>query len=149
MDSFSAIFNLSGLVWHFFTKCRCCPLFISFSSSSLYNINKRNLQALTNRSASDNRPSCLVLDEIDGIHNSASKYLLSRIQAQNVKKKAKKDAGPLLRPIICICNDPYVPSLRELRKEALILHFNGIDRSRLTARLEEVCRMNQVEVRYV
>ena len=89
-----------------------------------------------------------MLDEIDGIHNSASKYLLSRIQAQNVKKKAKKDAGPLLRPIICICNDPYVPSLRELRKEALILHFNGIDRSRLTARLEEVCRMNQVEVRY-
>ena len=53
-----------------------------------------------------------------------------------------------MRPIICICNDPYVPSLRELRKEALILHFNGIDRSRLTARLEEVCRMNQVEVRY-
>ena len=104
------------------------------------------IKALTNQSAADKRPKCLVLDEIDGIHQAASKFLVNRILAKNEKKKGKKDIGPLMRPIICICNDPYVPSLRELRKEALILHFNGIDRSRLTARLEEVCRMNKVEV---
>lgn len=107
-------------------------------------------QALTNRSANDKRPSCLILDEIDGIHHAAAKFLLTRIQAGKTTgkktKKTKKEIGPLIRPIICICNDPYVPALRELRHEALILHFNGIDRSRLTARLEEVCRMNKVKV---
>jgi len=109
---------------------------------------KNGVQALTNRNATDARPNCLILDEIDGIHGPSAKFLVSRIQAKKAEKskKSKKDIGPLVRPVICICNDPYVPALRELRKEALILHFNGVDRSRLTSRLEEVCRMNAVKV---
>ena len=103
---------------------------------------------MTNQNANDKRPNCLILDEIDGIHGPAAKFLLSRVQAVQTKKtkKGKKEVGPLMRPIICICNDPYVPALRELRTEALVLHFNGIDRTRLTARLEQVCKMNDVRV---
>jgi hypothetical protein len=83
---------------------------------------------LTNSSATNKKPSCLILDEIDGVAAPSAKFLLSRIQAVETKnKKGKKnELGPLKRPIICICNDPYVPALRELRKEALIVNFNGI-----------------------
>ena len=39
-----------------------------------------------------------------------------------------------------------MPALRELREHTLILYFNGIDRSRLTSRLEDVCKLNHVKV---
>jgi len=66
---------------------------------------------------------------------------------EKVKQKKGGDVfGPLVRPIICICNDPYVPALRELREFTLILYFNGVDRTRLTGRLEDVCKLNHVKV---
>ena len=52
----------------------------------------------------------------------------------------------MVRPIIAICNDPFVPALRELREHTIILHFNGVDRSRLTTRLEDVCKLNHVKI---
>lgn len=40
------------------------------------------------------------------------------------KKKGKKKAGGIVkRPVICICNDIYVPALRPLRQIAFTLHF--------------------------
>jgi chromosome transmission fidelity protein 18 len=41
------------------------------------------------------------------------------------KGKKKKGAKPqiLKRPVICICNDLYVPALRQLRQQALIINF--------------------------
>lgn len=41
------------------------------------------------------------------------------------KKRGKKVTTPtfLKRPIICICNDVYVPALRPLRQLAFIIHF--------------------------
>lgn len=44
----------------------------------------------------------------------------------NRKKKTdgKEKKGIILkRPIICICNDIYVPALRNLRQNAFILNF--------------------------
>lgn len=44
----------------------------------------------------------------------------------NRKKKTdgkEKKAIILKRPIICICNDIYVPALRNLRQNAFILNF--------------------------
>ena len=42
------------------------------------------------------------------------------------------------RPIICICNDLYTPSLRALRKIALVVAFPQTLSSRLAARLKEI-----------
>ncbi len=42
------------------------------------------------------------------------------------EKRAKgrgKAPGPLLRPIIAICNDLYCPALRPLRDVARVFHF--------------------------
>ena len=40
-----------------------------------------------------------------------------------VKKKSKKAAQQLCRPIIAVCNDMYAPALRPLRGIAKIVQF--------------------------
>ncbi|XP_053327778.1 chromosome transmission fidelity protein 18 homolog [Spea bombifrons] len=95
------------------------------------------------------RPNCLIIDEIDGAPTPAIAMLLSLINRKDGKetesgseltggKKKKKDGGLLLRPIICICNDQYVPSLRQLRQQAFMLNFPQTLPSRLVQRLYEI-----------
>ncbi|KAM4631622.1 chromosome transmission fidelity protein 18 homolog [Discoglossus pictus] len=97
----------------------------------------------------DERPNCLIIDEIDGAPTVSINMLLSLINRKDGKeaeagpeavvgKKKKKDGGLLLRPIICICNDQYVPSLRQLRQQAFMLNFPQTMPSRLVQRLYEI-----------
>ncbi|CAG5928696.1 unnamed protein product [Menidia menidia] len=93
------------------------------------------------------RPNCLIIDEIDGAPAAAINVLLSVLNrkdgpggeasAETMKKKKKKEPI-LLRPIICICNDLYVPALRPLRQQAFLLTFPQTQPSRLTQRLSEI-----------
>ncbi|XP_063286530.1 chromosome transmission fidelity protein 18 homolog isoform X1 [Pelobates fuscus] len=95
------------------------------------------------------RPNCLIIDEIDGAPTVSINMLLSLVNWKDGKdtesgseltmgKKKKKDGGLLLRPIICICNDQYVLSLRQLRQQAFMLHFPQTLPSRLVQRLYEI-----------
>ncbi|XP_033820967.1 chromosome transmission fidelity protein 18 homolog [Periophthalmus magnuspinnatus] len=90
------------------------------------------------------RPNCLVIDEIDGAPAAAINILLATInrkdgqkEGETAKKKKKKESI-LLRPIICICNDLYVPALRPLRQQAFLLTFPQTQPSRLVQRLAEI-----------
>ncbi|VDI30305.1 chromosome transmission fidelity protein 18 [Mytilus galloprovincialis] len=104
---------------------------------------KNKIEAATQMKAvmgAEPRPNCLIIDEIDGAPQPAINMLINltkKIEEQATKKK-KKDGGVLLRPIICICNDQYVPALRQLRQTALIMNFPPTEPSRLAARLYEV-----------
>lgn len=51
----------------------------------------------------------------------------------------RKGPGPLMRPIICICNDPYAPALRQLREVAKVFKVQPPSSARLNGRLREVC----------
>lgn len=56
------------------------------------------------------------------------KFALGKTTGRGKGAKAKKTAGGetsgiLKRPIICICNDVYVPALRPLRQAAFVVHF--------------------------
>ncbi|XP_069838245.1 chromosome transmission fidelity protein 18 homolog isoform X2 [Dendropsophus ebraccatus] len=97
----------------------------------------------------DERPNCLVIDEIDGAPTISINMLLSLVNRKDGKdadggseaattKKKKKEGGLLLRPIICICNDQYVPALRPLRQQAFMLNFPQTLPSRLVQRLYEI-----------
>ncbi|GFY74627.1 chromosome transmission fidelity protein 18 homolog [Trichonephila inaurata madagascariensis] len=89
----------------------------------------------------DQRPNCLILDEIDGAPAASINVLLSFIKSVGIPKGQKRKKGdiPLLtRPIICICNDQYSPALKPLRQLALVLNFPTTATSRLAARLYEV-----------
>lgn len=50
------------------------------------------------------------------------------------KKKGEESTKILRRPIICICNDAYVPALRPLRQLAFIVHFPPTASARLELR---------------
>ncbi|XP_070811386.1 chromosome transmission fidelity protein 18 homolog isoform X8 [Pituophis catenifer annectens] len=93
------------------------------------------------------KPNCLVIDEIDGAPMASINVLLSIInqkpgmaesEDQPSGAKSKGRSGLLLRPVICICNDQYVPALRLLKQQAFLLHFPSTLQSRLVQRLHEI-----------
>ncbi|XP_062392857.1 chromosome transmission fidelity protein 18 homolog isoform X2 [Sardina pilchardus] len=102
------------------------------------------------------KPNCLVIDEIDGAPSAAISVLLATLNRKesrddgesgaNALKKKKKKETVLLRPIICICNDLYVPALRPLRQQAFLLAFPQTQPSRLTQRLGEISRFQGMKV---
>ncbi|XP_063041497.1 chromosome transmission fidelity protein 18 homolog isoform X2 [Engraulis encrasicolus] len=103
------------------------------------------------------KPNCLIIDEIDGAPSAAINVLLAILNRKesrdegegagpNSLKKKKKKENVLLRPIICICNDLYVPALRPLRQQAFLLAFPQTQPSRLTQRLAEISRYQGMKV---
>ncbi|XP_054445148.1 chromosome transmission fidelity protein 18 homolog isoform X2 [Pteronotus mesoamericanus] len=98
------------------------------------------------------KPNCLVIDEIDGASMAAVNVLLSIIDRKGPKeakpgslatlagegRRLRAEGGVLMRPVICICNDQFAPSLRQLKQQALLLHFPPTLPSRLMQRLQEI-----------
>uniref|UniRef100_A0A182RUR9 AAA+ ATPase domain-containing protein n=1 Tax=Anopheles funestus TaxID=62324 RepID=A0A182RUR9_ANOFN len=101
----------------------------------------------------ENRPNCIVLDEIDGAPVAAIEFLLRFIagntgtqKASGAKKanKAGRDKVLLKRPIICICNDMYVPALRQLRQVAYVVNFPPTEGVRLAERLLVIAKKEHI-----
>ncbi|NXI72017.1 CTF18 protein, partial [Anseranas semipalmata] len=94
----------------------------------------------------DEKPNCLIIDEIDGAPTASISVLLSIINSKEAEGEAaagagrrrRREGGLLLRPVICICNDQYVPALRPLRQQAFLLSFPRTAPSRLAQRLGEI-----------
>lgn len=98
------------------------------------------------------RPNCLVIDEIDGAPTAAINVLLSILNRKGPQeaeqggtavataggRRRRAEGGLLTRPIICICNDQFTPSLRQLKQQALLLHVPPTLPSRLVQRLQEI-----------
>lgn len=95
------------------------------------------------------KPSCLILDEIDGAPIQTVDFLLKYINSKiNEKTKNQKKDKPikiLKRPIICICNELYTPSLRQLRQQAFVIHFPNTSSTKLAQRLMEICRKQDIK----
>ena len=51
---------------------------------------------------------------------------------------------PLLRPIICICNDLYASSLTKLRPHARIIRLNRPNDFHLVKRLRDICETEKM-----
>ncbi|CAG8743103.1 16355_t:CDS:10, partial [Racocetra persica] len=64
-------------------------------------------------------------------------YCLNNHGLSGKKKKSAK--RPLLRPIICICNDQYTAALRPLKAHAKVVNFKRMQSNRLANRLKEIC----------
>jgi len=99
---------------------------------------------------SNPQPNCLIIDEIDGAPAPAINYLVSVLQdndgtsAAAAAKKKKKGSSMIPRPIICICNELYAPSLRPLRSMALVLQFPPTNPTRLAQRLMAIAREQSI-----
>uniref|UniRef100_A0A8D8QWV5 Chromosome transmission fidelity protein 18 homolog n=1 Tax=Cacopsylla melanoneura TaxID=428564 RepID=A0A8D8QWV5_9HEMI len=94
----------------------------------------------------DPKPNCLVLDEIDGSPQASIEVLVKYVTGKTStnKKKKDKESNNLKRPIICICNDLYVPALRPLRQIAFVLQFPPTSSARLAGRLMEVSKEEHI-----
>ncbi|XP_015279552.1 PREDICTED: chromosome transmission fidelity protein 18 homolog [Gekko japonicus] len=114
---------------------------------------KQRIEAATQMKSvlgADERPNCLIIDEIDGAPTASINVLLNTVNQKGKEAEAegaassasgrrkRREGGLLLRPIICICNDQYVPSLRQLRQQSFLLHFPSTAPSRLVQRLQEI-----------
>ncbi|KAE9221601.1 hypothetical protein PF004_g13015 [Phytophthora fragariae] len=98
----------------------------------------------------ERKPNCIILDEIDGAMNgsdgkSAIEVILEIANAPLQRKKAgaktaAKNRHPLIRPLICICNDLYASVLRPLRQMAKIFTLDAPHSQRLVTRLKHICR---------
>ncbi|XP_023472449.1 chromosome transmission fidelity protein 18 homolog [Equus caballus] len=98
------------------------------------------------------KPNCLVIDEIDGAPTAAINVLLSILDRKGPQeaepgvlvepagggRRRRAEGGLLMRPIICICNDQFALSLRQLKQQAFLLHFPPTLPSRLVQRLQEI-----------
>lgn len=115
--------------------------------------------ALESASLKDPRPTCLVVDEIDGATGGAGgseesrgfiKALVDLIEdgkgsaSGSRSRKKKKGTKPLLRPIICICNDLYAPALRPLRQYCRMVRFQRPTSNHLVTRLRGICEREQL-----
>ena len=100
----------------------------------------------------DGRPNCIVLDEIDGAPVATIEFLLRFISgalpvkgAKKAAKGEKADKFILKRPIICICNDMYVPALRQLRQIAFVVNFPPTESARLAERLLLIAKQEKIQ----
>ncbi|GBE81792.1 hypothetical protein BKA93DRAFT_445860 [Sparassis latifolia] len=94
------------------------------------------------------KPILVVVDEIDGATggtDNSSGFIQRLIQLTYDKPRKKgrkldpKASRPLLRPIICICNDLYASSLAKLRPLARIVRFSRPNDVHLVRRLRDIC----------
>ncbi|KAF5331123.1 hypothetical protein D9619_005373 [Psilocybe cf. subviscida] len=100
------------------------------------------------------KPVLLIIDEIDGATGTGdnSNTFIHKLVQLITAKPRKKEKGhkndnrnkgmrPLLRPIICICNDHNASSLAKLRPIASQIRFNRPADVHLVKRLKEVCQI--------
>ncbi|XP_012223290.1 chromosome transmission fidelity protein 18 homolog [Linepithema humile] len=98
------------------------------------------------------RPNCLIFDEIDGAPAASIELLLKFVQGKLVSKTKKgkgqteKMSDSCKRPVVCICNEPYAPTLRTLRAAAVIIPVPEVSPLRLAERLMDIARKEKLNV---
>lgn len=126
-------------------------------------LSRRITDATEMQSMRDPRPTCVVIDEIDGAMGGsegrgAIGALVGLVTAKRGargdgggaegpagKGKGGRKAEVLTRPIICICNDLYAPALRPLRDVARVFHFKRPDPRKISARLRRICQLERIQ----
>lgn len=99
------------------------------------------------------KPVLLIIDEIDGATGageSSNTFIHKLVQLTQDKRRKKQRSGqkrdhdvkrPILRPIICICNDVNASSLAKLRPHALQIRFTRPSDVHTAKRLREICEI--------
>ncbi|KAF9651533.1 P-loop containing nucleoside triphosphate hydrolase protein [Thelephora ganbajun] len=99
------------------------------------------------------KPVLVVVDEIDGATGAGDssagfiQKFIALTQDNPKMKRQKNDKSerrPLLRPIICICNDLYASSLTKLRAHARIIRLARAADVHLVKRLRDICERERL-----
>lgn len=96
---------------------------------------------------SDRRPSCLILDEIDGVDGKGAIEALVDIVKADIPLKSQKKKGLYLRrPLILICNNKYAPALRPILPHCRHFSLAAPSQTRLISRLRACLQEEQLVV---
>ena len=97
------------------------------------------------------KPNCVIFDEIDGAPSQTVDFILKYLGSKQKEKtkdnnnsKKEKNEKTVKRPVICICNELYTPSLRNLRQKAFVIHFPNTSSTKLIQRLMEICKRQEI-----
>ncbi|KAG0259775.1 hypothetical protein DFQ27_003895 [Actinomortierella ambigua] len=112
------------------------------------------------------KPNLLIIDEIDGASSSGGDQSFIKLLvdiasveahppnqrsgegglATTTRSRGRKQQHkrPLMRPIICICNDQYASVLRPLRTIAQIYQFRKPSVRAVVKRLQQICELEQL-----
>ncbi|CAD6915181.1 unnamed protein product [Tilletia controversa] len=137
------------------------------NAGAVENIVKMALQSASLKNPK--RPTLVLIDEIDGATGGGTgggagtgtgagaegggeggfvRALIKLIEGGRGSKGKGRDkktiSKPLLRPIICVCNDAFAPALRGLRPMAKLLRYNRVPTQTLVKRLKEVCELENM-----
>uniref|UniRef100_A0A1I8A3U7 AAA domain-containing protein n=1 Tax=Steinernema glaseri TaxID=37863 RepID=A0A1I8A3U7_9BILA len=91
----------------------------------------RSVGSVNSMQENSSKPSCLIIDEIDGAHIETIKYLVTVV--------SDKGRYAIRRPIICICNNLFATALRSLKPHAFLLEVPSTRPNRLYGRLRTIC----------
>ncbi|KAH8554492.1 P-loop containing nucleoside triphosphate hydrolase protein [Umbelopsis sp. PMI_123] len=115
----------------------------------------QNEEASRDNKSFAQKPNLLIIDEIDGASSGGGsesfiKVLVNIVTAEtnannnkNQQRGSKRSSlqKALLRPIICICNDPYASVLRPLRQIAHNVTFRKVPTLTIAKRLHSICEL--------
>ena len=73
------------------------------------------------------------------------KALINLVSDRPSTKTSKSGLHILKRPIICVCNDAYVPALRPLRKIAQMYNIRNPPVTDIVKRLRNICKMEDIK----
>ena len=93
------------------------------------------------------RPTLVLIDEVDGATGGGEgvgaagfiRALVRLVERGEGARRGKRAPRPLVRPIVCVCNDLYAPALRPLRPLARVLRFHRPPTALVARRLRQVC----------
>lgn len=124
-------------------------------------VRDRISEVVSTRGIMGRKQRCVILDEIDGVWGGGGDggfigVLVGMLTAdqrasrapykskQHKKGARNRQRKHLLRPIICICNDPYSPVLRALRQYVQIITMKKPPVNSLVQRLLHVCKSERL-----
>ena len=120
--------------------CGYHPLEINASDDRSAEVLRDRMTAAmqSNETMLHGRHNCLILDEIDGIDSKAAVNVLIKMALASLH--GKQNSLAVRRPVICICNDLFVPALREFKKHCQVFTLPPPSSPRLLQRLKSVCQ---------
>ncbi|KAJ9472586.1 Chromosome transmission fidelity protein 18 [Diplonema papillatum] len=127
--------------------CGYAPLQINASMDrTASSLDQKIDVAATGAATLGTKPSCLILDEVDGVAKSSGPGVLSKlIRVSSAAWKDKGKGALQLRPVVCICNNPWAKELRLLRDIALHIKVDAVTTQKLSRRLAVICEEEGIQ----
>uniref|UniRef100_A0A8C9GM33 AAA+ ATPase domain-containing protein n=1 Tax=Piliocolobus tephrosceles TaxID=591936 RepID=A0A8C9GM33_9PRIM len=101
------------------------------------------IESIVCNNSINSKSNICIIDEIDGL--SSSQQNIDGI-LKFLNKKDKKNKSIIKRPIICICNDIYHKSLKELRKISKVVIVEEINKELLQTRILSICEKENIKI---